>query len=710
MTQRKGRSSSLRTVAAGVMGSLGIFLVLAGQLLILANYALFDADFFADRIAGSLSDKRVASYVADQVTEAVVAENEDLILVRPLLAGTTQIVVSSDPFRAVFRSGIKRSHQLLATRGGQDILLSLSDVGVILKNALVTRPDLAEKIPDDLVAIIGGLEDGLVVEFSGDFLHQGQRLGQRSRLIFWLGMVLLIVGVLLATNHELALLRAGVALTTTAVVIVLILETGAHLVVRIPDDPALGQVLAGVWSSFISGMYLSVLLLGGMGLILAATATAFLEVMQLDVLRRQFQRILIEPTDHRGLRLARGLTLVMVGTMAVLNPSVATRLVMILGSGVVAFIGLRELCRLAVDPAARLARQMEELDARHGTGARTWRRGLVSLAVVGLLVGSAILVTRAPLLLPEPLDTIGCNGSLDLCDRPLDQVVFACTHNAMGAADVPGWMFPNQQRGIRTQLQDGIRAFMLDVLPGIPVSGAVKTDMDDADIVREKLEPALGAEGLDAALRIRERLLGARQTDRDLYLCHGLCELGADRLVPVLAEMREFLILNPREVIIIIIEDAVPAKDIEAAFEASRLADLVYRGPVTPPWPTLGEMVDSNQRILVLAENDSEGVDWYHPAFAVCQETPYHFTHPDSFNCAPNRGGTTGSLLLLNHWITTPPSSLPSNAARVNTREVLLERVAQCERERGRRPNIIAVDFYRAGDLVSVVSELNSIH
>ena len=64
-------------------------------------------------------------------------------------------------------------------------------------------------------------------------------------------------------------------------------------------------------------------------------------------------------------------------------------------------------------------------------------------------------------------------------------------------------------------------------------------------------------------------------------------------------------------------------------------------------------------------------------------------------------------LYLLNHWITTPPASLPSSAAVVNTRDALLARIQECRRLRGRIPNLIAVDFYRTGDLLDVVAELN---
>jgi hypothetical protein len=279
----------------------------------------------------------------------------------------------------------------------------------------------------------------------------------------------------------------------------------------------------------------------------------------------------------------------------------------------------------------------------------------------------------------------------------------------MSAADVPGWLFPNQEFGIRAQLRDGIRALLIDVYSGIPVGEHVKTDLEDGTIAREKFEPTLGPEGVEAALRIRDRLVGADEADRALFMCHGLCELGATSLLPALREIREFLVLNPYEVLFIIIEDTVPPAEIEAAFHESGLIDFVYRGRVTPPWPTLREMIRSDERVLVFAEKNAAGVAWYHQAFAVFQETPYDFRMPEEFSCQPNRGGTEGSLLLVNHWISTPPSSRISDAEAANTYDVLMARARECQRVRGRLPSIIAVDFYATGDLLEVVRTLNGL-
>jgi hypothetical protein len=151
----------------------------------------------------------------------------------------------------------------------------------------------------------------------------------------------------------------------------------------------------------------------------------------------------------------------------------------------------------------------------------------------------------------------------------------------------------------------------------------------------------------------------------------------------------------------------VTPQDIERCFKVSGLIDFVYRGPVTPPWPTLREMVETDQRVLVMAENNSAGVAWYHPAFDVLQETPYTFKDPSEFSNRPNRGGTSGSLVLMNHWIESVPAPKPSNAAIVNAREALLARLRAFKRERGRLPNLLAVDFYATGDLISLVREIN---
>jgi hypothetical protein len=45
----------------------------------------------------------------------------------------------------------------------------------------------------------------------------------------------------------------------------------------------------------------------------------------------------------------------------------------------------------------------------------------------------------------------------------------------------------------------------------------------------------------------------------------------------------------------------------------------------------------------------------------------------------------------------------------VNARAALLGRARACEQMRHRLPNLVAVDFYRRGDLLGVVDALNGV-
>lgn len=48
-------------------------------------------------------------------------------------------------------------------------------------------------------------------------------------------------------------------------------------------------------------------------------------------------------------------------------------------------------------------------------------------------------------------------------------------------------------------------------------------------------------------------------------------------------------------------------------------------------------------------------------------------------------------------------------AAVVNARGVIVERARRCAAERGRLPNVVAVDFYGIGDVFEAVDELNGL-
>ena len=302
-----------------------------------------------------------------------------------------------------------------------------------------------------------------------------------------------------------------------------------------------------------------------------------------------------------------------------------------------------------------------------------------------------------------------CNGSARLCTRRLDQVVFAGAHNAMSNAEVSGWLFPHHNHGIARQLEDGVRALLIDVHYGVPAGEHVITDFDREGGSIDKIQGALGPEATQAALRIRNRFLGRETGPSDIYFCHGFCELGAYPVGPTLQAVREFMVANPGEVVVIVIEDYIPPEAIAQLFQEAGMLELIFTGSLTRPVPTLREMIDWGQRLVLFIESGKPGVPWLRPAWETMQETPYTFHKPEDFSCRPNRGPATAPFFQINHWIETTPAPRPSNAEIVNAYDLLLRRARACREERNRLPNIVAVDFYSVGDLFRVVRTLNGV-
>src|SRR5258708_31487569 len=90
------------------------------------------------------------------------------------------------------------------------------------------------------------------------------------------------------------------------------------------------------------------------------------------------------------------------------------------------------------------------------------------------------------------------------------------------------WAFPDQTHPIARQLEDGIRAMLIDTYS----------------------------------------YLG------DSYLCHTSCLLGSRKLVDALGDMVAFLKGHPNEVLTLVIEDHLPAADTEKARSEEHTSEL----------------------------------------------------------------------------------------------------------------------------------------
>ena len=302
-----------------------------------------------------------------------------------------------------------------------------------------------------------------------------------------------------------------------------------------------------------------------------------------------------------------------------------------------------------------------------------------------------------------------CNGSTALCARRLDEVVFPGTHNSMAASEEPGWHFANQTRGIARQLDDGIRALLIDVHYGVldPKTGRVRTDLAAEGSDRNKVAEQLPASALSVADTVAGQVgLGTLTGEHELYLCHTLCELGAEPLGRELGVVRDFLQSHRREVLMIIVEDYVPPAAIAGAFEQAGLGAYVATLQQGEPMPTLGSLVDSGRRLLVFAEKKGGTPAWYMPAFEFIQDTPLGAVHPGQLRCTRYRGAKDSPLLLINHWIPPFPPSASVNAG-IGRAPFLRARIVGCMRDRGEHGAIVAVDFYQRTAVVAVAKELN---
>lgn len=255
-----------------------------------------------------------------------------------------------------------------------------------------------------------------------------------------------------------------------------------------------------------------------------------------------------------------------------------------------------------------------------------------------------------------------CNGAVVLCERRVDEVVFAGTHNAHASED-DRIAAANQYSSVDVQLTDGIRALMLDTY----------------------------------------------EHEGEVVLCHGPCDFGNTRLVDTLVLLKTFLDANPNEVVLLLFEDYITPEQTQTAFDEAGLTSLMYAHARSQPWPTLGELIDSGRRVVAFAQNEGGGEpDWYLDLFEQSWDTPYAARTRDDLSCEHGRGDREAPLFVLNHFLTNPLASAQL-AAEVNNNPFLLDRARECQQASGRLPNVIAVDYYEVGDLFAAVDALNGL-
>jgi hypothetical protein len=260
-----------------------------------------------------------------------------------------------------------------------------------------------------------------------------------------------------------------------------------------------------------------------------------------------------------------------------------------------------------------------------------------------------------------------CNGSSEWCDRPFHEVAQICTHNAMSSVD-EGFVLPtpNQQHDVQTQLDHGVRCLMLDIY----------------------------------------------WVEDQAQLCHGVCgPWGMSPLSDTLEVISSWLDGHRSEVVSIIFQSSVSEARLLDSLSAAELASADgspdperplyhHETPIGEPWPTLGEMVDSNQRLVLLTDDPEANGDWhlFWPDYA--WETPYGDpSHP----CKHGRGDPAkapNQLFILNHYSLCSTGGCESESATNNTVASIVEHSQRCKNSakhnpNGQLPTFINLDHYQ---------------
>ena len=648
-----------------------------------------DGPTVADKAAAAAEDERVQEAVAVAVTDAILDEKPELVAVRPAILEASRVASGSKAFIALVFASTLQVHELIVDQGELRLAIDLSGMGTLV--ATVSRD---ASVDPGRVARVGALVDELGQE------RERLREAEASGSIQALREIRELLRELLSELNE------AVSDPSLAEEIPQQLEFGAVLVT---ENGLVIDLIANqrLMTALSWGLPLGGLLLLGLsvwlsdrrpravrraGIAIALSGLGFL--LAVVLLRAQVLSAISDELRRNA-------------TAGVLEPflnGVKWWGIVIAGGGALLAYWSHRQVETEVTPAAQTP------EGELGRLGVFRRHGLVGLFVAGgLVLALGLIVTRAvggggSIPIEE------CNGSGALCDRPLDTIAFPTSHNAMGAADA-AFFRPSQRIDIVPQLDAGIRGLQLDSYYGEPTDGAVRTVFlgPDTEFLQEAQDRALAA-----VASAQDVLVGDATGPPVPHLCHDACELGATLMVDALRQIRQWLDGHPTEVLILVFQDYVSPDDTQEVFAASGLLDLtyVYEPGAAPPTPR--ELLEAGTPVLVMAENQGLGpATWYPNAYdTLLEETPFLFSEVSELesptSCEPNRGGTGKPLFLLNHWITSAVPS-PSDAEVVNERDFVLKRAGMCAGERGKTPNLIAVDFIEIGDVFGAAEELNEL-
>ena len=194
---------------------------------------------------------------------------------------------------------------------------------------------------------------------------------------------------------------------------------------------------------------------------------------------------------------------------------------------------------------------------------------------------------------------------------------------------------------------------------------------------------------------------------------------------------------NPHDVVTILLvnSDGAPASALDLEFKAANITSYTYTPPTTTTaiqtWPTLGDMIANNTRLVTFVANlpplSNTIAPYLLDEFTFVFENNYDVTSLSNFTCAPDRppavqGNTrmaisSGRLPLMNHFLDTQQAFFQTpdygNTTITNAQGGATGNLggaaANCTSIYGKAPTYILVDFFDQGPAINTVDALNGI-
>lgn len=285
----------------------------------------------------------------------------------------------------------------------------------------------------------------------------------------------------------------------------------------------------------------------------------------------------------------------------------------------------------------------------------------------------------------RPTNTQPCNGYPEFCNLKYSNITMIGAHNS--PFSIKGNVASNQQLGVQTQLNDGIRLLQFQV--------------------------------------------HKPNASSPLMLCHTSCDLlNAGTLVDYMILVREWLDENSYDVVTLVMGnyDVLTPQNFTSSIYDSGLDRYLYTPPTVPmpldAWPTLGEMIILQHRLVVMLdyEANQEEIPWLLDEFANMWETPFSPTNRD-FPCLQDRPPdqprdvSEDRLYMANHNLNVdiqvaglsllvPATPLLNQTNAVTGYGSAGVMSNNCTADWNRPPNFILVDYYNIGSYNGSIFEV----